>query len=167
MWTSSGGSLEMLTSFFQGNISSPFWPLFFHSFCLCLWRSFVMAPLNCAHRMWTDCSFGYVCPVQEIHYHLLGRGGFWHSDRPPFSLLWNVCCAGSEWVQFTLKSVHQAYSVGTGRHHNHERWESQNLFSIWILSSPLPPQNTHSDTEQCSVQLYGVYSMLVPSLAFV
>lgn len=163
MWISSGGTLELLTSFFKVTSPLHFDLSSFHSPCLCLWRSFVMAPLNCAHRMWTGCSFGYVCPVQEIHYHLLGRGGFWHSDRPPFSL-WSVCCAGSEWVQFTIKSSHQAYAVGTGRHHNHQRRESLNLFSTWILPSPLPPQNTPSGTEQCSVQLYSMYSMLVPSL---
>lgn len=80
-----------------------------------------------------------VCPVQEIRDHLLGRGGFWHSNLPPFSL-WIASCAGSEWVQFAIKSIHHAYSVGTDYHHNHHRWErSLSLFSTCNLPSRLPP----------------------------
>lgn len=138
------GTLGLAYIICQAYISfSPFWLL---SFPLSLSLSLKVI-CNGFLKLFTQdmnrllCFFG---PVWEIHDHLLGRGGFWHSDLPSFSL-WIACCAGSEWTQFIIRSIHQAYSVSTNCQCNHlanatikgER-EVLNLFPFWILPSRLP-----------------------------
>lgn len=132
------GTLGLLISFVKLIFSfSPFWPL---SFPLSLSLSLKVI-CNGFLKLFTQdvnrllCFFG---PVWEIHDHPLGRGGFWHSDLPSFLSI--VCCAGSEWTQFIIRSIHQAYSVGTNCQCNHQRREREvlDLLPFWILPSRLP-----------------------------
>lgn len=79
-----------------------------------------------------------------------------------------ACCAGSEWVQFTIQCMHQVYSVGTDCHHNHQRWERSSEFDFYLKPSFSPAPTEHSQGHRAgSVQIHSMYSMLVPALALV
>lgn len=158
------GTLGLLISFVKLISPLHFGLSPFHSPSLCLWRLFAMG-LKTVHpgREQAVVFFG---PVWEIHDHPLGRGGFWHSDLPSF--LWIVCCAGSEWTQFIIRSIHQAYSVGTNCQCNHQRRERSSRFASFLDPSFSPAQqNIPSSTGQYLVCIYSMDNMLVPSLTLV
>lgn len=168
IWTSSGSG-NIRTAYIICQACRSFSPSWLLSFPLSLSLSLKVI-CNGFLKLFTQdvnrllCVFG---PVWEIHDHLLGRGGFWHSDLPSFSL-WIACCAGSEWTQFIIRSIHQAYSVGTNCQCNHQRRERSSRFVSFLDPSFSPAQQKiPSSTGQYLMCIYNMDNMLVPSLTLV
>lgn len=151
---------------FQGKISSPFLPF---SFSLSLSLSLKVicdGPFNLCIQGVNRLVFCFLSHAGNSWSPLRKRGFL--AQWSVTLCLWLACCAGSEWVQFTIKHSHQAYSVCKNYHRNHQRRERSFKFVPYWNSSPCLPLIEHpSGTEQCFVHIYSMYNMLVPSFALV
>lgn len=108
--------------------------------CLCLEAISGGSFTLCAHDV-DRLIFPFLCPVHWIYDRLLGWGGFWHSDLPPFSsriayefsLLSEVSTKLIQWEWITTLTKGER--------------DILNLFPTWVLASWLPCQE-HSQGQR-------------------
>lgn len=132
---STRGTLGLLTSFFEARTPSLHFGLSpFHSppRSLCLEAIFGGSFKLCIQDVhmctWAGLSFSVLC------------GEFMIASLEEFLAQWSASLFFMDclWVQFTIKSIYQASSVGRHCHPNHQRWERHSKFVSYLNSSISP-----------------------------